>query len=266
MAERVDLYGSYRNFTDPVLEAIRKETYGNDIGQNSWLTVDEYGRWLPLLDLSAERHVLEVASGSGGPALHVARSTGCRITGVDADDGAVATATELAERAGLADRVVFRAADATARLPFADASFDAIVCIDAMNHLPNRGDVLREWRRVLRPGRRALFTDPVVIAGLVTGEELAVRGSIGHFVFTSAAHNERLVEEAGLALVEAEDTSAHAAEVAGRWRDARAAHRRELVVSEGAERFEGLQRFFDTVQRLTAERRLQRIAYVVQAR
>ena len=43
MAKRVDLFDStYSHFNDQVLGAIRKETFGVDIGQNSWMTVDEY--------------------------------------------------------------------------------------------------------------------------------------------------------------------------------------------------------------------------------
>jgi hypothetical protein len=42
MSERVDLYdGYYADFTARVYDAIRKATYGTDIGQNSWLTVDD---------------------------------------------------------------------------------------------------------------------------------------------------------------------------------------------------------------------------------
>ena len=82
MPERVDLFDStYKHFTDPVLDAIRKDTFGPDIGQNSWVTIDEYERLLPWLNLTPDSHVLEVASGSGGPALYVARTIGCRVTG-----------------------------------------------------------------------------------------------------------------------------------------------------------------------------------------
>jgi protein-L-isoaspartate O-methyltransferase len=83
MPERVDLFDStYGHFTDRVLDAVRKETFGVDIGQNSWLTADEYERWLPWLNLSQGAHVLEVASGSGGPAVYLARTTGARVTGI----------------------------------------------------------------------------------------------------------------------------------------------------------------------------------------
>lgn len=265
MPKRVDLFDStYGHFTDPVLDAIRKETFGSDIGQNSWLTVDEYERLLPQLDLSVDSHVLEVASGSGGPALYLARATGCRVTGVDANESGVATASQMAERAGQAGRVRFRVADANARLPFDNDSFDALLCIDSMNHFPDRLAVFREWRRVLRPGRRALFTDPVVITGPVTNDELALRSSIGLFLFVPSGLNDKLIEQAGFALVGQEDVTDNAAWVAGRWHRARHARKDDLLRIEGEERFEGLQRFFEAVHNLTSQRRLSRIAYVVE--
>lgn len=266
MKERVDLYGMYSRFTDPVSDAIRKETFGTDIGQNSWLTVDEYERWLPSLELAADDHILEIASGSGGPALYLARATGCRVTGIDADEGGVATAMQMAAKMGDVERVQFRVANATAALPFANDSFDGLVCIDAMNHFPDRLAVLREWHRVLRVGRRALFTDPVVITGPVTNDELALRSSIGVFLFVPSGLNERLIEQAGFRLIRQEDVTDNAALVAGRWHRARQAHKDDLLRIEGEKRFEGLQRFFETVHLLSSQRRLSRIAYVAEKR
>jgi SAM-dependent methyltransferase len=265
VSKRVDLFDStYSHFTARVLSSIRRETFGLDIGQNSWLTVDEYDRYITWLDLGAEHHVLEVASGSGGPALYLARTTGCRITGIDANESAVATASRMATRTGQSRLARFMVADANARLPLEDDGFDALLCIDSMNHLPERLAVFREWHRVLRPGRRALFTDPVVLTGPVTNEELALRSSIGLFLFVPPGLNERLIEQAGLRLVRQEDVTANAALVSARWHAARLTHREALLPIEGEERFEGLQRFFGAVHRLTSERRLSRIAYLVE--
>ena len=265
MTERIDLFDStYRHFTERVLDEIRKDTYGIDIGQNSWLTVDEYERLLPLLQLGPDTHVLEVASGSGGPAIYVARTRRCRVTGIDANESGIATATQLAAAAGLDARVQFRHADATGPLPFAADTFGALVCIDSMNHFPDRAAVLREWQRVLRPGGRALFTDPVVITGLVTNDELARRSSIGLFVFVPPGVNEALIAEAGLRVIRQENVTANAALTAGRWHQARDARRDDLLRIEGEARFTGLQTFFQTVHDLTRERRLSRLAYVVE--
>ena len=265
MSQRVDLfYNTYGRFTDRLLAVIRKETFGTDIGQNSWLTVDEYERFLPELDLAPGNHILEIATGSGGPALYLARKTGCRVTGIDRNEHGVAEATRASADAGESAIVGFSVADANAPLPFETATVDALLCIDSMNHFPDRPSVLREWHRVLRPGRRAWFTDPVVITGPVTNDELALRSSIGLFLFVPAGANERFITEAGFRLVRSEDVTANAALVSGRWRQARERHRGELIGMEGEERYEGLQRFFGAVHQLTSERRLSRIAYLVE--
>ena len=265
MAERTDLfYNTYSHFDEQALAAVRAETFGRDIGQNSWLTADEYERFASWLGLAPESHVLEVASGSGGPALYLAELAGCRVTGVDANESGVATAERSAADSNITNRVSFRVADANAPLPFDDGAFDALVCIDAMNHFPERASALREWRRVLRPGGRAVFTDPVVITGPVTNDELALRSSIGLFLFVPPGVNERLIEAAGLRLVKQEDATDNAALVSGRWHQSRLRHRDALLRIEGEERFESLQKFFDAVHRLTTERRLSRIVYLAE--
>ena len=265
MTERVDLfYNTYGHFTEQALGAVRAETFGRDIGQNSWLTADEYDRFISWLSLAPGQHVLEVASGSGGPALYLAGQTECRVTGIDANESGVDTATRGAADADVSHSVSFEVADANAPLPFADDAFDALMCIDALNHFADRPGVLREWRRVLRPGRRAVFTDPVVITGPVTNDELALRSSIGLFLFVPPGVNERLIEEAGLRLIRREDVTENAALVSGRWHRARQRQRDALLRVEGEERFESLQQFFAAVHRLTTERRLSRIVYLVE--
>ena len=265
MSQRVDLfYNTYSNFTEQVLAAIREETFGRDIGQNSWLTADEYDRFISWLRLEPGQHVLEVASGSGGPARYVAEQTKCYVTGIDANENGVETATQSLSGSSLSDRINFRVADANAKLPFEDNTLDAVMCIDSMNHFPDRLHVFREWQRILRPGRRAVFTDPVVITGPVTNDELALRSLVGLFLFVPPGVNEQLIEMAGFRLVKQQDVTANAALVSGRWRDARQRHKDALIQIEGEERFEGLQKFFGAVHNLTSERRLSRIVYLVE--
>lgn len=265
MKQRVDLFDStYSHFEAEVLARVRGKTFGEDFGQNSWTTADEYRRWAQWLDLGGKSHVLEVASGSGGPAIFLAEATGARVTGIDINAHGVAAAVARAESRGLGDRVTFREVDAGVKLPFPDDSFDAILCVDSANHFPDRLGVLKEWRRVLRPGGKALFTDPVVVTGPVSNDELAARSSIGYFLFAPPGVNERLIEEAGLALVRRDDVTENAAGVSQRWRDAREADREAMAKIEGEKRFEDLQEFFSMVHRLTSERRLSRFVYVLE--
>jgi SAM-dependent methyltransferase len=265
MLNKVDLfYNAYANFTGDVLKAVRDEAFGTDIGQNSWLTAEEYDLFTGWLGLDRHAHVLEVASGSGGPALHLAKRYGCRVSGVDVNAFGVATAHRMAAEAGMSQQVRFKVADATTRLPFNDRHFDALLCIDSMNHFPDRLQTFLEWSRVLRSGARAIFTDPVVIPGPVTSEELAQRSSVGLFVFMPRSVTEEMIVKAGFRIVSQLDATENAALVSRRWREARQRFRDDLVRIEGPERFDGVQKFLGSVHRLTSERRLSRVAWLVE--
>ena len=165
---------NYGNFQTELYAQIRREAFGEDIGQNSWLTSDEQDRFLEWLDLSPGKTLLDVACGAGGPALRIAATTGCSVVGIDVHEQAVTTASSLAAQRGLAERAEFRSTDATGPLPFSDATFDAITCIDAINHFSDRPRVIAEWARLLKPGGRLLFTDPITVTGALTNVEIAV--------------------------------------------------------------------------------------------
>ncbi|HEY6836940.1 MAG TPA: class I SAM-dependent methyltransferase [Gaiellaceae bacterium] len=251
----------YRDFAADVYGDVRREAFGLDIGQNSWLTVEELERFGSLLELRPSSRLLDVACGSGGPMLHLVRPVECEAVGVELYEEAVATGRRKALDAGLEERVTFVCADASRRLPFESESFDAVLCVDAINHLPDRRGVVSDWARLLRPGGRVLFTDPIVLTGPLSSEEIATRASIGYLLFLPPGENERVLTEAGLEVVSVDDTTEHLAEIARRRFDARANHAAELVRVEGEHAFDGRQRFFDLVATLARQRRLSRLVY-----
>lgn len=261
MGEHVPLYASaYAGFG--VREQVRQLTYGEDVGQSGWATADELERFAEWLELGPEARLLDVGCGSGGPALHLARIAGASVVGIDRVEEGIATATRLAGERGLAGRARFVQTDAAGALPFADGSFDAVLSIDAMCHLPNRLEILREWHRVSAPGARILFTDPTIVTGLVTDTELADRSAVGVYVFSVDSVNEGLLADAGFAVERREDLTESMAALAGRWSDAREQFRDELVADEGEETFAGIQRFLDACHVLARDRRLSRHAYL----
>jgi SAM-dependent methyltransferase len=257
---------TYARFELDARQQVRLETYGEDLGQNSWLTADEWREIIGWTALGPGSRALDVACGAGGPALRLAATTGAQVLGIDNNADAIASANAMADREGLRSLATFQQADAALALPLPDTSINAIFCIDAINHLPGRLEVLREWRRVLKPGGLAVFTDPVVVNGLITNEEIAARTAIGFFVLSLRQEDERLLDLAGFELVRCEDSTDNVAQVARRWRDARAARRGELSSDEGEETFDGVQRFLTVTCTLASERRLARYTFLARRR
>ena len=253
----------YGTFAEDIQAAVRADAFGEEIGQNSWLTADEHRGFFELLGLNPSTNVLDVASGSGGPALFMARTTGCQVTGLELHQAAVDEANASAERASLVERVRFVQGDARERLPFDDATFEAVTCIDSMNHLYDRQQVLDEWHRVVRPGGRILFTDPITVTGLLRRDEVMTRSAgMGEFVFTPPGLDEVLIRAAGFTDVTIHDHTDNMAQVATNWAAARQRRAADLERIEGAEASASLLKFLDVVALLARERRLSRLVYV----
>jgi cyclopropane fatty-acyl-phospholipid synthase-like methyltransferase len=255
---------NYRNFQTELYTQVRHEAFGDDIGQNSWLTSDEQDRFLKWLDLSPGKTLLDVGCGAGGPALRIATITGCSLVGVEVHEQAVATARSLAAGHGLAERAEFRCADANRPMPFSDASFDAITCIDAINHFSDRPRVMAEWARLLKPGGRLLFTDPIILTGPLTSEDIAVRSSAGSYLFVPPGYDEWVIAQCGLRLLVCEDVTANMTRIAEARCAARASRSAALREIEGNQGYEGQQEFLAVAARVAREGRLSRFIYVAE--
>ena len=253
---------NYENFQTELYAKIRREAFGEDIGQNSWLTVDEQDKFLEWLDLAPAKVLLDVACGAGGPALRIAAITGCSVVGIDVHEDAIATAKALAAKRKLAERAQFVAGDATAPLPFPDSNFDAVTCIDAINHFPERPRTLVEWARLLKPGGRLLFTDPFTVTGPLTNFEVAARSLAGFYLFVPHGYDDRVMAQCGLSLLMREDVTGNVARVAEARHTARELRRTALCEIEGEREYERQQEFLATAARVAREGRLSRFVYV----
>jgi len=261
----VDLYDThYRQVEADVYRAVREETFGEDLGQASWITApecDEFCRWL---GMRAGQRVLEVACGSGGTALRFAERFGAAVVAVDVNPAAIDAARGRRPTRELQSRVDFQVADGNEPLPFPDESFDVVFCNDSINHLRDRARVLADWYRVLRPGGRCLYTDPIVVTGCLSNAEIEARSAIGFFLFTPTGVNDAFIRQAGLRLVLVADVTASVAATSGRWHDARRTRKSALCELEGEAKFDEVQRFLATVHTLAREGRLSRFAFMAE--
>ena len=105
--------------------------------------------------------VLDVATGTAAVAVELVRVYGCSVVGLDQSPEMLAAARATLAAAGLADRVRLVEGNAE-RLPFADASFDALTFTYLLRYVDDPRETLHELARVVRPG------------GTVVGLEFAV--------------------------------------------------------------------------------------------
>jgi ubiquinone/menaquinone biosynthesis C-methylase UbiE len=161
-----------------------------------------------LVDVAALRpadHVLDVACGTGFVARKAAEhvGTGGRVVGIDLNTGMIEAARATADGR---DTIEWRTGDAAA-LPFADASFDVVLCQQGVQFFPDRLQGLREMNRVLRQGGRLAFTvwsaitDSPYAAALNDAIERRVSVEAGArrapYALHDAAELHRLVASAG---------------------------------------------------------------------
>lgn len=99
------------------------------------------------------RDVLDLGC-AGGFMAEALATRGARVTGIDPAADAVGAARAHAEQSGLEIRYDIGVGE---HLPYADAGFDAVVCVDVLEHVQDLAAVLREVARVLRPGGMFLF-------------------------------------------------------------------------------------------------------------
>jgi SAM-dependent methyltransferase len=162
------------------------------------------GRLGMLLGLTRECHVLDVASGRGTSAFHLAESFGCKVTGLDlSEENVLAAAAEAANR-GLHQLVAFQHGDAE-MLPFDGDSFDAIVCECAFCTFPGKSIAAQEFYRVLKPGGQVGVSDLTRTIEQIPGLEglLSWIACIGDAL--AAERYVAIFEEAGLETQRVED-------------------------------------------------------------
>lgn len=255
----------YRAFDSPLMRQIRREAYGEDIGQHSWVGADELREDASRLKLTRSSRLIDLGCGPCGPLTFVIAATGCRGTGLELSPSALEVGGARAAELSIVELLTTREADLNEPLPFESNSFDAAMSLDVVLHLRDRSKVFSEVARLLPAGGRFLFTDAGVLTGAVSNEEVRKRSAHGYTQFVAAGWNEQLLEAAGLQLLETENrTKSVLRNSIGRL-GAMQAHQAELENASGSSAFEGQRDYLETVIELSRRGAVSRIMYLAEA-
>jgi SAM-dependent methyltransferase len=113
-----------------------------------------------LAPLSAESRIADFGAGYGGSARWLAKSFGCRVSCVNLSEVQNRRNREITAAAGLGNLIdVYDASFESA--PLVDSAFDCVWSQDSLLHAGDRGRVLQEVDRILKPGGEFIFTDPM---------------------------------------------------------------------------------------------------------
>ncbi|HEY5055486.1 MAG TPA: class I SAM-dependent methyltransferase [Acidobacteriaceae bacterium] len=133
---------------DQIKAGMRNAWIAGDFGVVAKTIAGAGEAFIQRLDIPAGQRVLDIATGTGNLAIPLAWA-GCFVTGVDIAPNLLVQARERAAAEGLT--IQFDEGDAEA-LPYADASFDAVVTMFGAMFAPRPEVVAAEMARVLKPG------------------------------------------------------------------------------------------------------------------
>ena len=264
---RADKYESfYREFDSPLMRKLRREAYGEDIGQHSWVSADELRKDAQRLGLTPSHRLLDLGCGPCGPLTFLIAITRCQGTGVELSASALQVGLKRAAELGVESLLSVHEHDLNDPLPFEPGSFDAVVSLDVILHLRDRARLFEVVARLLSTGGRFLFTDAGVVTGPISNEDVRKRSVHGYTQFVLAGWNEQLLASAGLRLIEIEDRTMSVLKNAAGRLAAMHAHRAELEQLSGASSVLDQQHYLETLIDLSRRKAVSRFMYLAEAR
>jgi demethylmenaquinone methyltransferase/2-methoxy-6-polyprenyl-1,4-benzoquinol methylase len=119
------------------------------------LSMGQNGRWrramVDRVAPGAPRRVLDVASGTAGVAIELARRTSSDIVAIDLTRAMLLQGRTNVARVGMSERIELVVGKAE-RLPFSDGTFDALMFTYLLRYVDDPAATLREFSRVVKPG------------------------------------------------------------------------------------------------------------------
>jgi ubiquinone/menaquinone biosynthesis C-methylase UbiE len=192
---------NYSQLGSALIEKLYSDDYLSIGGTQSTDTLADYA------GITKKSRVLDVGSGLGGPALHLAESRGCRITGLDLVDTNVEESRRRAKGRGLQNLAEFQIGNAI-DMPFDGGCFDVVLGQDAWCHVPDKAKLILECVRVLAPGGTIAFSDWLQTAEMEAAQSQEIHEATASTNMATMARYCELLTECGLSVQKREDISA----------------------------------------------------------
>jgi len=156
------------------------------------------------------QRILDVGCGTGRSAAQISAAFGVHIAGVTVSAYQVEVARHSAP--GAAGSTEFVLADAAARLPYPDGSFDAAYALESLLHISDHEAALSQITRVLRPSGRVVLADACLRRRPDEAALAVIAQMSAAFQFadipTRSEYHERLAA-AGMTVIEYADIGEH---------------------------------------------------------
>ncbi|KAJ5634335.1 methyltransferase domain-containing protein [Penicillium herquei] len=157
---------------------------------------------------SPKQRILDVGCGTGKPAMQIALTHNCHVTGITNSNRQVEIAQSQVPNSTEPGKLYFQLEDAE-DLKFPDGSFDGAVAIESLIHMGDKRAAIAQIARVLRPGSRFVIADVFIDDGPIEDSDAQVLAGLCQLfqvrTIPTAGDFRELLQQTGLEIIEFTD-------------------------------------------------------------
>jgi ubiquinone/menaquinone biosynthesis C-methylase UbiE len=158
------------------------------------------------IGITKDSHVLDICSALGGPARHLARKYGCKVTGLDATNKMVAEAIKRTETEDFTNLITYKLCDVLS-MDFEPNTFDVVWGQDAWCYVTDKRELIQKSYEVLKPGGIIGFSDWLQVGNMTNNYWEALNTFMVFPYMETLDGYVQLLTEAGFTLLEKDDLS-----------------------------------------------------------